>query len=249
MILTVEDLCAGYGESMILNGVSLSVDRSETVAVLGPNGSGKTTLLKSIMGLLKPRKGRVLLLGQEVTGLEPKVLLKSGVGYANVGKGVVPSMSVIENLKMGAYVLNDRNKIAENLEKVYALFPDLKKIGEQKAGLLSGGQQQMLALGSSLMLDPSILLLDEPSVGLAPKFQDMIFERIRELKSTGVSILLVEQNVHRAMEVTDRGYVLEMGKVSLQGTSKELLSGTKLEDLYFGGHSRDYEENNPGDSL
>ncbi len=240
MILAVEDLYAGYGESMILNGVSISVDRSETVAVLGPNGSGKTTLLKSIMGLLKPRKGRVLLLGQEVTGLEPKVLLKRGVGYSNVGKGVVPGMTVIENLKMGAYLLGDRDKIDKNLEKVYALFPDLSKYERQKAGLLSGGQQQMLALGSSLMLDPSILLLDEPSVGMAPKFQDMIFERIRELKSTGVSILLVEQNVHRAMEVTDRGYVLEMGRVSLQGTSKELLSGTRLEDLYFGGHSREY---------
>src|SRR5712691_8189743 len=127
MILAVEDLYAGYGESMILNGVSISVDRSETVAVLGPNGSGKTTLLKSIMGLLKPRKGRVLLLGQEVTGLEPKVLLKRGVGYSNVGKGVVPGMTVIENLKMGAYLLGDRDKIDKNLEKVYALFPDLSK--------------------------------------------------------------------------------------------------------------------------
>jgi ABC-type branched-subunit amino acid transport system ATPase component len=231
-VLEARDIVAGYGEVDILHGVSISVQHGEMVAVIGPNGAGKSTLLKAIFGLLPLRGGSVLVDGATVTGQDPDQLVRRGLGYVPQVENVFPSLTIQENLEMGAYVRRDG--IGERLEEVYGLFPDLAGRRIDNAGKLSGGQRQMLALARALMLDPSVLLLDEPSAGLSPKMVHAIFERIRAINQSGTAILLVEQNAREALSVCQRGYVLAMGTNRLEGEAKGLLDNEEVGRLYLG---------------
>jgi ABC-type branched-subunit amino acid transport system ATPase component len=231
-VLEARDIVAGYGEVDILHGVSISVQHGEMVAVIGPNGAGKSTLLKAIFGLLPLRGGSVLVDAADVTGQDPDQLVRRGLGYVPQVENVFPSLTIQENLEMGAYVRRDG--IGERLEEVYGLFPNLAGRRIDNAGKLSGGQRQMLALARALMLDPSVLLLDEPSAGLSPKMVHAIFERIRAINQSGTAILLVEQNAREALSVCQRGYVLAMGTNRLEGEAKGLLDNEEVGRLYLG---------------
>jgi ABC-type branched-subunit amino acid transport system ATPase component len=202
------------------------------VAVIGPNGAGKSTLLKAIFGLVPVRGGRVVLEGEDVTNLAPDKVVAKGMSYVPQTENVFPSLSIQENLEMGAFVRRDA--LRERLERVYGLFPDLAGRRHQGAGQLSGGERQMLALGRALMLDPQVLLLDEPSASLSPKMVDSIFEKIREINETGCAVLLVEQNAREALALSNRGYVLAMGENRLEGPAKGLLDGKDVGRLYLG---------------
>ncbi len=233
-LLRAENVTAGYGEMDILHGVSIEVREGEIVALIGPNGAGKSTLMKTIFGLLKPRSGRIWLGERDITGLEPDQIVRLGVCYVPQTDNVFPSLTVKENLEMGAFILDEKNLDAR-IERVYSVFPDLKRFHNTKAGMLSGGQRQMLAMGRALMLDPHVLLLDEPSAGLAPKLVELIFEKIKDINATGVSILMVEQNAKQALKMADRGYVLATGRNRFEGTGEELLNDPQVAKLYLGG--------------
>lgn len=233
-MLEVKELFSGYGKIEILHGVSMEVKESEIVALIGPNGAGKSTVLKTIAGLLKGR-GSILLRGEEISSLSTNTIVGRGLSYVPQGRIVFPQMSVLENLEMGAYLEKEGEKIEEALQRVYSLFPVLKERREQKAATLSGGEQQMLALARALMQSPSLILLDEPSLGLAPKYVDLIFQKILEMRKEGVTMLVVEQNAARALEIADRGYVLELGQNRFEGSGKELLSNPEVRRLYLGG--------------
>ncbi|MBI5252904.1 MAG: ABC transporter ATP-binding protein [Euryarchaeota archaeon] len=232
-MLEVRGLFSGYGKIEILHGVSLEVKESEIVALIGPNGAGKSTVLKTIVGLLKG-KGSILFKGEEISSLSSHILVGKGLSYVPQGRIVFPRMSVLENLEMGAYLEKRREKIEEALQRVYGLFPVLKERKEQKAATLSGGEQQMLAMGRALMQSPSLLLLDEPSLGLAPKYVSLIFQKILEMRKK-VTMLIVEQNAARALEIADRGYVLELGQNRFEGSGRELLNNPEVRRLYLGG--------------
>jgi ABC-type branched-subunit amino acid transport system ATPase component len=232
VVLEARDLVAGYGEVDILHGVSIAVHRGEMVTVIGPNGAGKSTLLKAIFGLLPLRGGAVFVSGRELSGKSPNELVREGLSYVPQVDNVFPSLTVQENLQMGAFVRSDG--VAERMDEVYALFPDLARRKGQNAGKLSGGQRQMLALARALMLDPSLLLLDEPSAGLSPLMVGAIFERIQAINSGGTAILLVEQNAREALTVCRRGYVLTMGANRLEGEAKTLLENPEVGRLYLG---------------
>jgi ABC-type branched-subunit amino acid transport system ATPase component len=234
-LLTVQEVHAGYGRLPILQGVSLAVWPGEVVSVIGPNGAGKSTAFKVIVGLLPPDRGEVVFDGARITGLRPDQVLHRGLAYVPQGRIVFPQMTVLENLEMGAYIERDPRRIAERLERVYRLFPVLRERGRQKAGTLSGGEQQMLAIGRALMTEPRLLLLDEPSLGLSPKFLALIFEKIVELKAAGVTMMIVEQNAVKALAVADRAYVLELGRNRLEGPGLTLLSDPEVKRLYLGG--------------
>jgi ABC-type branched-subunit amino acid transport system ATPase component len=235
-ILTVEDLVAGYvPEVDILTGVDLRVDEGEIVTVIGPNGAGKSTLIKSIFGLLPPRRGRVLLRGENLAGLRPHSITRRGMSYVPQLDNVFESLSVEENLQMGA--LEGRNT-QERMDEIYEIFPRLGERRKQAAGTMSGGERQMLAMGRALMPDPKILLLDEPSAGLAPAFVEAIFERIAEINRHGVTLVMVEQNARRALAMSNRGYVLDVGQNRFEGPGKELLNDPKVAELYLGGTAR-----------
>jgi ABC-type branched-subunit amino acid transport system ATPase component len=232
IVLEARDVVAGYGEVDVLHGVSVTVKRGEMVAVIGPNGAGKSTLLKAAFGLLPLRGGSVLVNGAEVSGQQPEHLVRRGLGYVPQVENVFPSLTIQENLEMGAFVRRDGKK--ERLEAMYGLFPDLAGRRGENAGKLSGGQRQMLALARSLMLDPLVLLLDEPSAGLSPIMVHAIFERIRAVNEDGTAILLVEQNAREALSVCDRAYVLAMGTNRLEGEAKGLLENEEVGRLYLG---------------
>jgi ABC-type branched-subunit amino acid transport system ATPase component len=232
VVLEARELVAGYGEVDILHGVSITVHRAEMVTVIGPNGAGKSTLLRAIFGLLPLRGGRILVSGRELSGNSPNELVREGLSYVPQVDNVFPSLTVQENLQMGAFVRRDG--VAERMDEVYTLFPDLAKRKGQNAGKLSGGQRQMLALARALMLDPSILLLDEPSAGLSPLMVGAIFERIQAINAGGTAILLVEQNAREALTVCRRGYVLTMGANRLEGEAKTLLDNPEVGRLYLG---------------
>lgn len=234
-ILEVEDLVSGYGDVDILNGVSMHLEEGEIVAIIGPNGAGKSTLMKTIFGLLKPRHGRVLFKGEDITGLRPDRIVKLGMGYIPQRGNIFPSLTVRENLEMGAYLLEDKGGVTEALDRVYELLPVLKERRKQRAKNLSGGEQQMLAIGKAMMLSPATLLLDEPSAGLAPTLVDAIFDRIIEISRRGTAIAIVEQNARRALAVAHRGYVLDMGKNRFEGKGGELLDNEEVKRLYLGG--------------
>ncbi len=234
-LLTVEDVHAGYGRTPILHGVSLSVRAREVVAIIGPNGAGKSTAFKVIVGFLRPQQGHVRFDGAPITALRPDEVLRRGLAYVPQGRIVFPQMTVLENLEMGAYIERDRGRIAEALERVYRLFPILRERGRQKAGTLSGGEQQMLAIGRALMTQPRLILLDEPSLGLSPKFLGIIFEKIAELKAAGMTMMIVEQNAVKALAVADRGYVLELGRNRFEGPGPALLADPEVKRLYLGG--------------
>ena len=230
--LEAREIVAGYGEVDILHGVSIAVRRSEMVAVIGPNGAGKSTLLKVVFGMLPLRGGSVFVGNADVSGQQPDKLVRQGLGYVPQVENVFPSLTIQENLEMGAFVR--RNGMRERLEAMYELFPDLAGRRGDSAGKLSGGQRQMLALARALMLDPTVLLLDEPSAGLSPKMVHAIFERIRAINDRGTAILLVEQNAREALSVCERGYVLAMGMNRLEGEAKGLLENEEVGRLYLG---------------
>jgi branched-chain amino acid transport system ATP-binding protein len=234
-MLRVRDLTVAYGSVTALRGVSLDVVAGELVAVLGSNGAGKSTLLKTISGLLVPVTGGLLFDGEEVAGLPAESMVRRGVALVPEGRLVFPRFSVVENLQIGATARRDREAIDHDLERTLRTFPVLAERARQLAGTLSGGEQQQLAIARGLMSRPRLLLLDEPSLGLAPIVVDLIFELIAGLRGEGVTILLVEQNVHRALEVADRAHVLSVGRVILSGTAEELRSThAELERAYLG---------------
>ncbi len=235
LLLKAEALHAGYGKLEILHGVSLDVRVGELVSVIGPNGAGKSTAFKAIVGLLRPKSGRVLFDGQEITGLPPYEVLRLGLAYVPQGRIVFPQMTVLENLEMGAYIEKDRARVRAALERVCAVFPVLAARRRQKAGTMSGGEQQMVAIGRALMTTPRLILLDEPSLGLSPKFVTLIFDKLAEMKREGYTMIVVEQNAAKALAVADRGYVLELGQNRFEGSGQALLNDPEVKRLYLGG--------------
>jgi len=221
-LLDVRGLRAGYGNIIGINGVDISVDRGELVTLLGSNGAGKSTLLRTISGVIEPRDGLVRFGGEEVSGMRSDRLVGRGLAHVPEGRQVLPRLTVDENLRLGAYVRRDRDAIAADLATVYERFPALAPRQRQKAGTLSGGEQQMLAIGRALMSRPTMLLLDEPSLGLAPLLVKQVFAMIEQLRRDGLTVLLVEQNATQSLAIADRGYVLTRGKVSAAGTTREL---------------------------
>ncbi len=234
-LLKVEEVTSGYGEMEILHGVSIEVHKGEIVSIIGPNGAGKSTLMKTIFGLLRPTQGRVLFREQEVTGLPPNELVRHGLCYVPQVDNVFPSLTVQENLEMGAFIEEDPKAIASRMAGVYELFPLLRERRRQRVGKMSGGERQMVAIGRALMLNPQLLMLDEPSAALAPKLAEMIFAKIKEINSTGVSLLIVEQNAKESLKLADRGYVLADGRKKLEGPGPKLLTDPEVGRLYLGG--------------
>lgn len=233
-MLEVRDLDVYYGNIRAVAGVSLTVGDGETVCLIGSNGAGKSTILRTISGLLRPRRGEILYNGHALTTLSPFQIVGLGVAHCPEGRHIFGSLTVHENLVMGAVQRKAGPEVTADLDKVYGLFPRLAERRSQTAATLSGGEQQMLAIGRALMRRPSLLLLDEPSLGLAPIIVDTIFQVIAEMKKSGLTILLVEQNAHRALEVADRGYVLETGRIVAQGTAAEFLADADLARAYLG---------------
>jgi ABC-type branched-subunit amino acid transport system ATPase component len=234
-LLVAESLTAGYGRLDILHAVSLTVDVNEIVSIIGPNGAGKSTAFKTIVGLLRPRTGRVLFNGEEITGLRPDLVLRRGLAYVPQGRIVFPQMTVLENLEMGAYIERDPARVAAALEQVYALFPILAERRKQPAGTMSGGEQQMVAIARALMTSPRLILLDEPSLGLSPKFVTLIFQKLADMRQAGYTLMLVEQNATRALAIADRAYVLELGRNRFEGPGQRLLADPEVKRLYLGG--------------
>lgn len=232
-LLAVDGVSSGYGEMEILHEVSVRVERGEIVTLIGPNGAGKSTLLKTAFGLLAPRRGRILLDGEDITGRPPAVLVRRGISYVPQVDNVFPSLTVEENLEMGAVIRRD--DVRDRLEEVIGLFPNLAARRRQKVGTLSGGERQMVAMGRALMLDPRLLLLDEPSAGLAPLMVDAVFAKIVEINRAGVAIVLVEQNARQALRLSHRAYVLAGGQTRLEGRGPALLDDPEVGRLYLGG--------------
>jgi ABC-type branched-subunit amino acid transport system ATPase component len=235
-LLEAEGLVAGYiPEADILNGVSIKVTEGEIVTIVGPNGAGKSTLIKTIFGLLHPREGSIRFRGEEISGRRPHDITRLGLSYVPQLDNVFPTLTVEENLEMGSL---DRSTFAEQRDHVFELFPRLGERRSQAAGTMSGGERQMVAMGRALMPDPQVLLLDEPSAGLAPAFVDAIFEKTQEVNREGVTIVMVEQNARRALAMSDRGYVLDLGKDRFEGPGKQLIDDPKIAELYLGGTAR-----------
>ena len=234
-MLEIKDLEVGFGGITALKGISLSVADGEIVTLIGANGAGKTTTLRTVSGLVRPRAGKILVDGQDVTRLSAQARVKRGLVQVPEGRRVFPQMSVLENLELGAYLRKDAKAVAADLDDVFARFPRLADRRKQNAGTLSGGEQQMLAIGRALMSRPQILLLDEPSMGLAPLLVQEIFSIVSEINAGGTTVLLVEQNANMALQIAHRGYVLETGKIVLAGTAAELTSTDEVKRAYLGG--------------
>lgn len=234
-MLKVNDIDVFYGNIHALKAVSLEVEQGEIVTLIGANGAGKTTLLNTISGLLKPKNGTIEYLDKQINGIPAQQIVRAGISHVPEGRRVFAPLTVEENLDLGAYLRKDKQGIKEDLERVYQLFPRLYERRKQISGTLSGGEQQMLAMGRALMARPKLLLLDEPSMGLAPLLVQTIFEIIQEISSQGTTILLVEQNAHMALSIADRGYVIETGKVVLSGTAQELQQSEQVREAYLGG--------------
>jgi branched-chain amino acid transport system ATP-binding protein len=233
-MLKVDDIHVYYDAIHALKGVSFSVDQGELVTLLGANGAGKTTTLKTLSGLLRPRTGSIMLAGAALESLAPHEIVRRGVAHVPEGRKVFPRFTVLENLQIGGYT-RPKMSLAPELEFVYEMFPRLKERQKQVAGTLSGGEQQMLAIGRALMVKPKLLLLDEPSMGLAPKFVEQILERIREINQNGVTVLLVEQNAAMALAISHRAYVLETGSIQLAGSAADLAGSDLVRQAYLGG--------------
>ncbi len=233
-MLTLENVSVNYGAIEALTGISMHVESGEVVTLIGANGAGKTTTLRTITGLLQPRAGKISFEGEDISGRATHRLVAKGISMSPEGRGVFANLSVRENLQMGAYLKKDKRAIAAEMERAFQMFPRLKERESQKAGTLSGGEQQMLAIGRALMSQPRLLLLDEPSLGLAPLVVHTIFEAIDEIKSKGTTILLVEQNAHAALKHSDRAYVLETGRIVMEGSSKELAADPRIKEAYLG---------------
>lgn len=235
-MLKIEDIDVYYGNIQALKGVSMEINEGEIVTLIGANGAGKSTLLKTISGLLKPKQGKVLFEGDSIGGKAAQAIVKMGISHVPEGRRVFANMTVAENLELGAYLRKDKDGIHKDMEKVYELFPRLLERIKQQAGTLSGGEQQMLAMGRALMAKPRLLLLDEPSMGLAPLLVKQIFNIIQEISESGTTILLVEQNANLALSIADRAYVVETGRIVLSGNAEELTSSEEIKMAYLGGH-------------
>lgn len=234
-LLEIRNLESFYGPIMAIRGISLTVDKGQIVTVLGANGAGKSTLLKTISGIMEPEKGQVIFDGAEIQGLEPHVIVKKGIVHVPEGREVFPLLSVDENLSLGAYTRNDKPQIAKDREMVFDYFPILAERRNQEAGTLSGGQQQMLAIGRGLMLNPEIMLLDEPSLGLSPLLVQQIFGILKRLnKDEGVTMVLVEQNARVALDLADAGYVMEVGRMVMNDTADNLAASEDIQSFYLG---------------
>lgn len=236
MMLEVENLNVYYGAIHALKGISFHVEKGEIVTLIGANGAGKSTTLSTLSGLLRSRTGKIIFQGGDISSTEPQDIVKLGVVQSPEGRRIFATLTVLENLEMGAFLYNDRARIEQDLEAVLQRFPRLRERRKQLGGTLSGGEQQMLAIARALMSRPSLLLLDEPSMGLSPILVEQIFEIIRDINTQGTSILLVEQNAQMALSIADRGYVLETGRVVLEGLGQELLANPTVMEAYLGGH-------------
>ena len=233
-MLTIKDLEVYYGVIQAIKGVSFEVNQGEVIALIGANGAGKTTILHTITGLISPKKGSVMFEGNELTKMPAHKIVSLGMAHVPEGRRVFADLSVYEKLRMGAYTRKDKGEIEESLEKVYDRFPRLKERRNQMAGTLSGGEQQMLAMGRALMSKPKILLMDEPSMGLSPIMVNEIFSIIQEVSNSGTTVLLVEQNAKKALAIADRGYVLETGRIVLEGKASDLLNDDSIKKAYLG---------------
>ena len=238
-MLALEDVSAGYGKILAIQNVDIVVEKGEIVVLLGANGAGKSTLLRTISGALKPSRGRILYQGQRIDGKKPHVIVGMGIVQIQEGRGILSRMTVKENLEMGAYLRTNQERIAADMERVFQRFPRIQERLSQNAGTLSGGEQQMVAIGRALMASPELLLMDEPSLGLSPALVEFIFETIQELRNKdGYTILLVEQNANQALNMADRGYVMETGRVVLQGESQALRDNEEVQKAYLGRSAR-----------
>lgn len=235
-MLKIEDINVYYGNIQALQGVSMDINEGEIVTLIGANGAGKSTLLKTISGLLKPKQGKILFEGESIGGKAAQSIVKLGISHVPEGRRVFANMTVEENLELGAFLRKDKAGIKQDLEKVYTLFPRLLERVKQQSGTLSGGEQQMLAMGRALMARPRLLLLDEPSMGLAPLLVKQIFNIVEEINKGGTTILLVEQNANLALSIADRAYVVETGRIVLSGEAEELTASEEIKKAYLGGH-------------
>ena len=234
-LLEVNEIYAGYLDADILKGVSLEVHEGEIVCVIGPNGAGKSTVFKAIYGFIEVRRGQVLFDGRDITASRPQALLGSGISIVPQLRSVFPQMTVYENLEMGMYLEKDKKRIKRRIEQIYELFPRLAERNKQNAGTMSGGEQRMLEIGRALMLEPRLLLMDEPSAGLAPLVTKIIFEQVQYLnRELGLTILMIEQNARQGLEFSDRGYVLELGENSYQGSGQELIANPEVRRAFLG---------------
>ena len=233
-MIELKNIETGYGELQIIFDVSMQIAHNEIVALVGANGAGKSTLIKTICGLLQVKSGRITFEGQEIQNIPTHRVINHGISLVPEGRRLFPYMTVLENLELGAYVEKDKNRVKKNLEWVFGIFPKLQERRKQLAGTFSGGEQQMLTIGRSLMSRPKFLILDEPSLGLAPVIVDDVFEVIRVLHEEGVTLLLVEQDVSRSLDIADRAYVLEHGRVSIEGPSQDLLNDENVKKAYLG---------------
>ena len=232
MLLKINDLNVSYGAIHAVRGISFKVEEGSIVTLIGANGAGKSTTLKAIAGLLAPESGTIEYCGENIAGMDATDIVKKGITLVPEGRRIFSDLSVLENIKIGAYLRKD--DLTEDIETVYSLFPILKERNWQQAGTLSGGEQQMLAVGRALMSKPKLIMMDEPSLGLSPIYVKNIFDIIRKISSTGVTILLIEQNANMALKIADRAYVLETGLITMEGTGKELLENQKVRDAYLG---------------
>ena len=233
-MLEIKDLEVYYGMIQAIKGISFEVNEGEVIALIGANGAGKTTILHTISGLIAPKKGSITFEGQEITKIPAHKIVENGLAQVPEGRRVFPSLSVLQNLKLGAYTRKDKKEIDDTLKMIYERFPRLEERKNQIAGTLSGGEQQMLAMGRALMSSPKIILMDEPSMGLSPLFVGEVFKIIEEIKKSGTTVLLVEQNAKKALEVADRAYVLETGKIVLSGNAKDLMNDEAVKKAYLG---------------
>lgn len=233
-MLKVDGVVSGYGDALVLHGISAHIKAKEITGFIGPNGSGKSTLLKTIIGLLKPKEGKVFFKDEEITGLRPDIILKKGIALVPQGRSVFPYMTVLENLEMGGYTLKDPSVVKDRLEEVFNEFPVLKQKRNQIAYTLSGGEQTMLCFGRALMLRPELILLDEPSIGLAPKSMEAVFQKIKEMNEVGRTLAVVEQNVKKVLSIADYVYVLAMGRNRYEGSGQVLLQDPELARIYLG---------------
>ncbi|RMG90852.1 MAG: ABC transporter ATP-binding protein [Chloroflexi bacterium] len=233
-LLEVNDVHAYYGYIHALKGISLTVEKGEIVTLIGGNGAGKTTTLRTISGLLKPRHGSIIFEGEDIAQYRAHQLVAKGISMVPEGRGIFAKLTVLENLEMGAYLRKDKDGIAKDMKRVFELFPRLAERKNQVAGTMSGGEQQMLAIGRALMSRPRLLLMDEPSMGLAPVLVELIFDTIEEINKAGTTVLLVEQNAHMALQIAHRGYVLQTGEIVLSNTAKELQKDPTVQKAYLG---------------
>lgn len=233
-LLELENIQTYYGAIHALKGVNLKVDKGEIVTLIGSNGAGKSTTLKTISGLLKPRTGEIRLAGERIDGLPTHKVTELGIGHVPEGRKIFPRLTVLENLEMGAFTINERGAVQAGVDRAFQLFPRLKERGKQLGGTLSGGEQQMLAIGRALMMKPKVLMMDEPSMGLAPLLVEQIFEIITQLNAEGVTILLVEQNALQALAVAHRGYVIQTGEIALHDRAEALRANKSVREAYLG---------------